>query len=146
MNNTARIAFAVLMTAAPAAAQISDSLTIGAALETVLANNPSLQETARSIDASRARVELSRGAYYPTAGIDASYLYMTPIPEIDFLGLSFKVAPNNNYDAHIGASQMIGPMKCLTYLMPCSLIPTTWVATKTTTAQAAVVLMLAVGG
>ncbi len=107
MNNTARIAFAVFMAAAPAAAQVSDSLTVGAALEMVLANNPSLQETARSIEASRARVELSRGAYYPTAGIDASYFYMTPIPEIDFLGLSFKVAPNNNYDAHIGAQQMI---------------------------------------
>jgi outer membrane protein TolC len=108
--NAARSTLAlVLLTVPLAAAQTpaGDSLTVRDALGLVFANNPSLQEATQSIQASRARVELSRSGYLPTADIGASYVYISPIPEIVFGELSLKVAPNSNYDGHIGARQMI---------------------------------------
>jgi outer membrane protein len=110
MINAARSMIAVLFLTAPlAAAQppAGDSLTVRDALEMVFANNPSLQEAAQSIQASVARVELSRSNYLPTVDVGASYLYIAPIPEIDFDGMSLKVAPHSNYDGHIGARQML---------------------------------------
>jgi outer membrane protein len=110
MMNAARSLLALLFLTAPlAAAQppAGDSLTVRDALEMVFANNPTLQEAAQSIQASLARVELSRSSSLPTVDVGASYLYISPIPEIEFGGLSLKVAPHRNYDGHIGARQMI---------------------------------------
>src|SRR3990170_1629227 len=45
-----------------------------------------------------------------------------------------------------GASHQTGPVKCLKYLIPCSLTPITWVARKTIRASDRVVLRFAVGG
>ncbi len=109
MKNAARIAFALVVLTIPSMAQRSagDSLTVRDALEMVLTNNPSIREAAHAVQASQARVELSRSPNLPSVDVNASYFYMTPIPELDFGGISFKVAPNNNYDGHIGARQML---------------------------------------
>ncbi len=109
MKNAARIAFALVVLTIPSMAQRSagDSLTVRDALEMVLTNNPSIREAAHAVQASQARVELSRSPNLPSVDVNASYFYMTPIPELDFGGISFKVAPNNNYDGHIGARQVL---------------------------------------
>jgi outer membrane protein len=110
MMNAARSVTAfLLLTASFTVAQTpgADSLTFGDAIQLVLARNPSLWEAAQGIEASRARVEHSRSGYLPTAEIGASYAYITPIPEFVLGGSSLKVAPNNNYDGHIGVWQTI---------------------------------------
>jgi len=84
-----------------------DSLTAREAVDLVLATNPTMQEATQDIEASKARVELSRGGYLPVAEIGASYGYISPIPEFIFGGASIRVAPHDNYDAHIGLRQTI---------------------------------------
>jgi len=108
--NAARLVTALLLLTAMfsvAQASAADSLTVSEAVQLVLARNPSLVEATQVIDASKARVEQSRIGYFPTAEVGASYAFIAPIPEIVFGGLSLKVAPNSNYDGHLGARQMI---------------------------------------
>jgi outer membrane protein len=108
--NAARSLTALLLLAASgviAQPSASDSLTMTEAIRLVLTRNPSLVEAGRAIDASKARVELSRSSYFPSAEIAASYAFINPVPEFDIGGIGLKVAPNSNYDAHIGARQMI---------------------------------------
>jgi outer membrane protein len=108
--NVARTLLCLLGLAVPLAAAHSamgDSLSVHDAIELVLSTNPSVRQATQAIEASRARVELSRSGYLPSAEIGASYNYMTPVPEFILGGASLRVAPKDNYDAHIGARQTI---------------------------------------
>ncbi len=108
--NAARLLIALLLIAAASSVAQTppdDSLTVTTAVRLVLAHNPSLQEAEQAIEASKARVDLSRSNYLPSAEIGASYGFMTPVPEFIFGGVGLKVAPASNYDGHIGARQMI---------------------------------------
>ena len=84
-----------------------DSLTVQNAVALVLTRNPALAEASHSVDAARARVDLSKGGYLPSASIDATYTLLEPVAEIEFAGLGFKLYPANNYDAHVGIRQPI---------------------------------------
>jgi outer membrane protein TolC len=85
----------------------TDSLSIGDAISLVLSRNPALQEAAHMIEASKARVEQSRGGYSPTADVEASYTYLAPVAEIEFGGFGFQVFPASNYDGHIVLRQTV---------------------------------------
>ena len=109
MNAARSVTALLLLTASFAVAQTpaADSLTVSNAVQLVLTHNPSLWEAVQVIEASKARVEQSRSSYFPSAEIGASYAFITPRPEFVFGGVSLKVAPNSNYDGHLGAWQMI---------------------------------------
>ena len=109
MNAACSVTALLFLTASISVAQSPavDSLTVSKAVQLVLAHNPSLWEAAGVIEASKARAEQSRSSYFPSAEIGASYAFMTPVPEFVFGGVSLKVAPNSNYDGHLGARQMI---------------------------------------
>lgn len=109
MNAACSVTTLLFLTASLSVAQSPavDSLTVSNAVQLVLAHNPSLWEAVGVIEASKARVEQSRSSYFPSAEIGASYAFMTPVPEFVFGGVSLKVAPNSNYDGHLGARQMI---------------------------------------
>jgi outer membrane protein len=101
------LAIAPLLFRHVAYAGTNDSLTVKQAVDLVLARNPAIEEASHSIDASKARVNLSRGGYLPTAAVDMSYTLIEPVAAIEFGGLDFKLYPANNYDAHIGIRQPV---------------------------------------
>ncbi len=95
------------LSAPPSRAATGDSLGIGDAVDLVLTRNPALEEASHTIAAAKARVDLSRGGYMPSADIQATYTLLEPVAEIEFGGIGFRLYPANNYDAHIGIRQPI---------------------------------------
>ena len=98
---------ALILIPAMLAAAPSDSLTVADAVTIVLARNPSILQASQAIEAAKARVDLSKGGYYPSAAIDATYTLLEPIAAIEFGGISFKLYPASNYDAHVGISETL---------------------------------------
>jgi outer membrane protein len=94
--------------AARAQSASNDSLTVGEAVRMVLAANPAIQQAAHAVDASSARVDVSKSSFYPDAGISLSYTRLGPAQAFSFPGFgSIILYPLNNYDEHVGASATI---------------------------------------
>lgn len=88
--------------------QQSDSLTVEDAIRQVISHHPLVQQASEAVEASRARVEMSRSGMYPTSNVNLGYVRLDPIAELAFPGLGdFKLFPENNYDEHIGVSQTV---------------------------------------
>ncbi len=85
----------------------SDSLTLQQAIKLTLTNQPLLNEAVEGINAAEAKIKEQNSSYYPNVNGDLSYTRIGPIPTIQFGGGGFKLAPDNNYDAHISASQLV---------------------------------------
>jgi outer membrane protein len=97
--------FAFRVCAAQNAAPVP--MTVEDAVALVLSRNPALAESAHSIDASRARAAQSRSAYLPTAEIEATYVFLSPVSVFDLPGESINIFPSSNYDGHVGVRQTI---------------------------------------
>ncbi len=85
----------------------SDSLTLKQAIKLTLTNQPLLNEAVEGINSAEAKIKEQNSSYYPNVNGDLSYTRIGPIPTIQFGGGGFKLAPDNNYDAHISASQLV---------------------------------------
>jgi len=108
IQNACILALFVLVSPMPGFGASPDSLSIEEAIRIVVANHPSIAQAAAMADASGARVQESRSAYYPTVEAEASYLYLQPIVDLAFPGLGdFMLFPANNYDAHVGVRQLV---------------------------------------
>ncbi len=84
-----------------------DSLTLQQAIKLTLTNQPLLNEAVQDINAAEAKINEQNSYYYPRVNGDLSYTRIGPIPTIEFGGAGFTLAPPNNYDAHISASQLV---------------------------------------
>lgn len=84
-----------------------DFLTLQKAIQLTLTNHPLLRQAVEEINAAEAKIKEQNSFYYPRVNGDISYTRIGPIPKIEFGGTSFELAPDNNYDAHISASQLI---------------------------------------
>ena len=84
-----------------------DSLTLQQAIKLTLTNQPLIKQAAEDINAAEAKVKQQNSYYYPRVNGDINYTRIGPIPTIEFGGIGFTLAPNNNYDAHISASQLV---------------------------------------
>ena len=84
-----------------------DSLTLQGAINLTLTNQPLLNEAVHQVDAAEAKIKEQKSSYYPTVNGDISYVRIGPIPTIEFGGIGFTLAPDNNYNAHISAKQSI---------------------------------------
>lgn len=85
-----------------------DSLTVDDAVRRVLSTNPSIEQAAHMVDASKARVDVSKSPFYPDAGVSLSYARLGPAQAFSFPGFgSIILYPLNNYDEHVGASATI---------------------------------------
>ena len=85
----------------------NDSLTLQQAIKLTLTNQPLLKQAVEDINAAEAKIKGQNSFYYPRVKGDISYARIGPVPTIQFGGIGFTLAPNNNYDAHISASQLI---------------------------------------
>ncbi len=86
----------------------NDSLTIEEAISRVLGTHPAVEQAAAGVEAATARIGLASSGYYPQAAADLAYARIGPVPVLAFPGFGeFKLYPENNYDAHVGVSQMV---------------------------------------
>jgi outer membrane protein len=80
-----------------------DSLSVDEAVRLVLLNHPALVQARQQTNAAEARAQQTASSQLPEAGIDASYTRIGPVPQLSIPEFgSFKLFPENNYDAHIG--------------------------------------------
>lgn len=84
-----------------------DSLSINDAVKLALMNQPLIEEAIHGIEAAEANIKQEDSYNYPLISSDISYVRIGPIPSIQFGGMGFTLVPDNNYDAHISASQLI---------------------------------------
>jgi outer membrane protein len=84
-----------------------DSLTLKDAIEMTLVNQPLIQQALEQVNAANARIKEQNSFYYPKVDANLSYVRIGPIPTIQFGGLGFTLAPDNNYDMHLSASQLV---------------------------------------
>ncbi|MGD8426384.1 MAG: TolC family protein [Balneolaceae bacterium] len=103
------IASVLLMTnhSAQAKQAAQDSLSLQDAIQISLKNQPSLDQVEAEINAAESGVNQAKTAYFPQVDVEGSYNYVDPVSSFDFNGNSLKVLPNNNYDAHVAARQLI---------------------------------------
>jgi len=102
-------AMVLLLTNYPVQAQQSktDSLSLQTAIQKALTNQPSLDQVEADIKSAKSQVDQAKTGYYPKVEAEGSYNYVKPVSALDFNGTSFQVMPNNNYDAHVTARQLI---------------------------------------
>jgi outer membrane protein len=85
----------------------TDSLTLEQVIQQVMANHPAVLRAQEDVLAAEARVGESRSMQYPTVEGNATYTRIDPAPEITFAGIDFKLAPNDNWNFHVGARQSV---------------------------------------
>lgn len=89
-------------------AQTTDSLTVDRAIEQVINNHPLVQQASEAVQASIARVEQSRSAYYPGSDVSLGYVRLGPVSMLAFPGLGeFKLFGEDNWDEHVGIKQTV---------------------------------------
>ncbi len=86
---------------------VKESLTMQQAIKLALTNQPLLKQAVEDINAAESKIKEQNSFYYPRVSGEISYTRIGPVPTIQFGGTGFTLAPNNNYDAHISASQVV---------------------------------------
>lgn len=84
-----------------------DSLTLEDAIRMTLVNQPLILQALEQVNAADARIKQQNSFYYPRVDGNLAYARIGPIPSIGFQGLTFDLAPADNYNANISASQLI---------------------------------------
>ena len=85
-----------------------DSLTLSGILNEVIHNYPAIQKTQSDLDASDAKINLSKTAYLPEVSLTANYALIGPTSEITIPGMgSFHLYPAHNYSASVNVSENI---------------------------------------
>ncbi|MCU7494599.1 MAG: TolC family protein [Ignavibacteria bacterium] len=85
----------------------ADSIDINGAIELTLKNHPSIKQASGLIGTAEARIKQQNTSYSPEVEADASYERIGPVPSFEFGGLSAKLYPENNYDAHLNIRHLL---------------------------------------
>ena len=92
---------------APGIDVISDSLTLDGTVRSVLDANPAITTLDELANAATGRLAQTRTGFLPQVTGTATYTRIDPVVQIPLGGESFRIAPNNNYDAHITAQYLL---------------------------------------
>ena len=84
-----------------------NNLSLNEAINLTLNNHPLLEQALDQADAAEAKINQQKSFYYPRVEGDLTYVRIGPVPSIEFNGHSFELAPANNYNANISASQLV---------------------------------------
>lgn len=84
-----------------------NKLTLNEVINNVLTNQPLITEAKAKLNEAEAKIQQSGSYYYPVVNGNLSYTRIGPIPEISFGGSGFELAPANNYDMNISASELV---------------------------------------
>jgi Outer membrane protein len=86
----------------------AEPLTLGKAIQLVLANNASVKKATETLSLLTAKVGESRSNLLPRVQTEGAYTRLGPVPEIAIPGMgTFKFYPANNYDFHLAAHQLL---------------------------------------
>lgn len=85
----------------------ADSIDLNRAIELTLQNHPSIKQAMGLIGTTEARIRQQGTSYQPEVEADASYTRIGPVPSFEFGGLSAKLYPENNYDAHVSGRYLL---------------------------------------
>ncbi|MGE5350774.1 MAG: TolC family protein [Acidobacteriota bacterium] len=85
----------------------ADSIDLTRAIELTLQNHPSIKQAQSLIGTAEARIKQQATSYQPEVEADASYTRIGPVPTFEFGGLSAKLYPENNYDAHVSGKYLV---------------------------------------
>ncbi len=96
-----------ILLVSPGFPQGFDSLTVDKAVSAALQSSLSLKQAEAQIRASEARVRQNESGYFPMVDATADFMRIGPIPEFSFAGLDLPLAPINNIDIHIRASELV---------------------------------------
>ncbi len=77
------------------------------AIQNALTNQPLLMQAEEQINAAEAKINQQKTYYYPEVEGDISYTRIGPIPAFSFSGENLYLAPNNNYDFHVSAKELL---------------------------------------
>ncbi|SFQ27845.1 TolC family protein [Hymenobacter arizonensis] len=86
---------------------VSDSLTLDGTLRSVLDANPAVTSLDELANAAGGRLAQTRTGFLPQITGTASYTRIDPVVQLPFGGETLRLAPNNNYDAHITAQYLL---------------------------------------
>ncbi len=78
-----------------------------ALIQKAVTNYPRIKELEEQLNVYAVKDEIAKSNYLPNISAEAGYRYFYPVPSIDFNGSNFKFQPINNYDGHIGISQLV---------------------------------------
>jgi outer membrane protein len=85
-----------------------DSLSLQQAIQTVMANYPSIKQAETGIKIADSKIGLAKTGFYPDIDITGSYTRIGPVPVIDFPPIGeFQLAPKDNFNAAINYRQTI---------------------------------------
>ncbi len=92
--------------------QSGTALTLEQAIARATSNQPLIRQAQAAVEAARARIGQARSVFYPNLQASASYNRIEPLQSASFdlgaLGsFSFTLLPEDNWDVHLGASQLI---------------------------------------
>ena len=82
-------------------------ISLDEAITLTLSNQPVIQQALAQVNAAEAKIDEQKSYYYPRVQSDLTFNRVGPVPAIEFLGYSFELAPANNYNANISASQLV---------------------------------------
>ncbi|MCU7491743.1 MAG: TolC family protein [Ignavibacteria bacterium] len=85
----------------------ADSISLTSAIELTLQNHPAIKQAQSLIGTAEARIKQQSTSYQPEVEADASYTRIGPVPSFQFGGLSAKLYPENNYDAHLSGKYLV---------------------------------------
>ncbi len=84
------------------------TLTVEQAVARAVENQPMIQQAQAVVESARARVGEAQSSYYPNISGTGLYTRLEPNQSFTFPGLgTFSLAPEDNWDFHVGLSQVI---------------------------------------
>jgi len=78
-----------------------------ALIQKAVTNYPRIKELEEQLNVYAVKDEIAKSNYLPNISAEAGYRFFYPVPSIDFNGANLKFQPVNNYDGHIGISQLV---------------------------------------
>ena len=87
--------------------QNTKQLTLSEAIKQALTNQPLLKQAEEQINSAAAKISQQESYYYPEVDGELSYTRIGPIPSFNFGGDNLYLAPNNNYDVHVSARELL---------------------------------------
>lgn len=88
-------------------AQVADSLKLAVAIKEAVDSHPTVMQAQVALKAADTKIAISKSNYLPTVEGSAGITNIGPVPSIDFAGKSFKMAPQNSYNAGITVNQLV---------------------------------------
>src|SRR5580698_5207992 len=107
MKTSLMLALAATLGGATLRADEAGALTLGQAIDAVVARYPTIDGAQAAIDAAQGRVEQSSADRLPQIAADGSYTHMTLRPYVAFGTASFYETIHDSYDAAITVRQLL---------------------------------------